>query len=157
MNVFNFFKFLEDKEGRKIPSRAKLLDPEYVFDINDFKDEDGDIDLQGYKTPILLDNLTVEGNLLLSSTPIKSLPDNLTVAGSLVLAYCQNLQSLPNNLKVGGLLDLYRCNNIQSLPKDLKVYGILNVTATPLANYTAKEIKQMCPDIIGDINGAKRK
>jgi hypothetical protein len=59
-NIYNFFKFLEDKEGRPIPFKIKLIHaPETI-------------------TP---DDLIVEDDLDLENTPITSLPDGLKVGG----------------------------------------------------------------------------
>ena len=87
MSLLNFFEFLKDKEGREIPGRAKFLDPNYVFNVEDFEDKDG--------------NISLEENPNIISIPT----NNLTVKGYLTLNYCENLQSLPDNLTVGG--DLY--------------------------------------------------
>jgi hypothetical protein len=79
-NIYNFFKFLEDKEGRPIPFKIKLIyTPETL-------------------TP---DELNVRGNLNLRNTPITSLPDGLQVRGYLHLANTK-ITSLPKGLKVGG-------------------------------------------------------
>ena len=83
-NIYNLFKFLEDKKGKKIPFKLKLIHaPETI------KKED----------------LNVKGNLNLRDTKISSLPDNLTVEGNLDLRDTE-ITSLPDNLKVGGFLDL---------------------------------------------------
>jgi len=139
MNVLNFFKFLEDKEGKVMPSKAKLLDPEYVFNIEDFRDKYGDIKLEG--------------------TQITSLnTNNLNVKGHLILNNCKKLQSLPNNLVVNGLLSLINCTNLQSLPNNLKVGGSIFLRDTPISKkYTADKIKQMYPEIEGKIYGAKER
>ena len=79
----NFFKFLEDKEGKNPPLRYKFIhDPESL-------------------TP---EDLNIKGNLDLRYTPITSLPDNLKVGGDLYL-WNTRIISLPNNLQVG--MDLY--------------------------------------------------
>ena len=63
-NVYNFFKFLNQKEQRPIPFKVKLIyTPETL-------------------TP---QELNVEGNLSLQNTPITSLPEGLKVEGSLYL------------------------------------------------------------------------
>lgn len=111
VNVINFFKFLEDKVGRRVPLKLKLLnDPESITE----KD------------------LYVYDDLDLSDSGIKALPDNLTIRYSLDLTYCP-IKTLPKNLKVGGNLVLYE-SEIESLPKDLEVEGDLNIRNTPLAN-----------------------
>jgi hypothetical protein len=124
MSLLNFFEFLEDKEGREIPGRAKFLDPNYVFNVKDFEDKKGNVNLSGNPNLISIpvDNLTVEGNLNLPRCKnLQSLPDNLTVGGNLNLMYCINLRSLPDNLKVGRNIILFNCKSLRSLPDNLRV------------------------------------
>ena len=91
-----------------------------------------------------------KGNLILSSTPITSLPDNLQVGGDLGL-YGTPITSLPNSLKVGSYLDL-KNTPITSLPNDLKVGGSLDLRYTPLSKkYSEEEIKKMVPGVKGNI------
>ena len=99
----------------------------------------------------LPDNLTrVGGNLGLSNSPITSLPSNLTVKGTLDLSFTQ-ITSLPSNLTVGGYLNLYY-TPITSLPSDLKVMGSLNLRKTPLSKkYSKDEIRAMMPNVKGKI------
>lgn len=81
-NVYNFFKFLEDKADRKVPLKVKLLnDPE----------------------SITKEDLVVKRDLNLRGKPIKNLPDNLEIFGYLNLDDTL-ITSLPNNLKVGWYL-----------------------------------------------------
>ena len=111
-----------------------------------------------------------KGNLILSSTPITSLPDNLQVGGDLGL-YGTPITSLPNNLKVGGNLFLenikltslpdnlqvgeslwLRNTPITSLPGNLKVGGSLDLRNTPLSEkYSEEEIRKMVPGVKGNI------
>jgi hypothetical protein len=58
----NFFKFLEDKEGKNPPLKYK-----FIYDQESLTPED----------------LNIEGDLDLYNTQITSLPDNLTVGGNL--------------------------------------------------------------------------
>jgi hypothetical protein len=81
-NIYNFFKFLEDKEGRPIPFKIKLIHAPKTL------------------TP---DDLNVEDNLDLENTPITSLPKGLKVGGYLDLENTK-ITSLPEGLKVGGIL-----------------------------------------------------
>ena len=119
-NIYNFFKFLEEKENRPIPLKAKFLHaPETL-------------------TP---EELDVKGNLNLRNTPITSLPKGLTVGGWLDLINTP-ITSLPEGLTVGGDLDLEN-TEITSLPEGLKVKRNLWVENTPLANKTDEEIKAM--------------
>jgi hypothetical protein len=60
----NFFKFLEDKEGKNPPSKYKFL-----YDQESLTPED----------------LNIKGSLDLINTKITSLPNNLTVEGNLYL------------------------------------------------------------------------
>jgi len=131
MSLLNFFKFLEDKEGRALPGRAQFLDPNYVFNVEDFEDKDGNISLEENPNLISIptDNLTVKGYLDLTSCKnLQSLPNNLTVGGGLDLSFCPNLQSLPDNLKVGGKLALVECEKLQSLPSKLIVGDSLDLS-----------------------------
>ena len=121
MNTFNFLKFLEDKKGKKIPFKYKIIHaPETITD----------------------EDLQVGGTLYLYNTKITSLPDNLKVRGSLVL-YNTPITSLPDNLKVGGGLDLNN-TKITSLPDNLQVGGHLYLNNTPLSEkYTKDQIRKM--------------
>lgn len=147
MNVYNFFKFLKDKEEKQIPIRAKLIyAPESI-------------------TP---EDLTVDGHLDLSNTEITSLPEGLTVDGILTLDNTR-ITSLPKGLKV-GMINLRRTlitslpeglkaevvvlNGvpITSLPEGLEVSHFINLKETPISEkYTEEEIREMCPGITGDI------
>jgi len=110
-NVFNFFKFLEDKAGKRAPLQVKLLhDPESITQ----------------------EDLNPNGRLDLSDTGITALPDNLNVEYTLDISWCP-IKTLPKNLKVGGNLIAYK-SGLESLPKDLEVYGDINIRNTPLAN-----------------------
>jgi hypothetical protein len=119
-NIYNFFKFLEDKEGRPIPFKIKLIHAPKTL------------------TP---DELNVKGNLNLMNTKIKSLPDGLQVRGYLYLRDTP-ITSLPEGLKVERWLDL-RNTPITSLPKGLQVRGDLYIENTPLAKKSNEEIKAM--------------
>ena len=83
-NIYNLFKFLEDKKGKPIPLRAKLTHAPETIEKED---------------------LNVKGSFDLRNTKISSLPDNLKVGGYLDLSYT-SITSIPNNLKVGGSLFL---------------------------------------------------
>jgi len=83
-NIYNLFKFLEEKKGKKIPFEAKLIHAPETLTKEELNVE-GSLNL--YNTPIssLPDNLTVGGHLSLRDTKISSLPDNLTVERHLSL------------------------------------------------------------------------
>ena len=83
-NIYNLFKFLEDKKGKKIPLKAKLIHSPETIEKEDL-DVEGDLDLEDTKISSLPDNLTVGGDLNLAFTPISSLPDNLKVERHLFL------------------------------------------------------------------------
>ena len=120
-NIYNLFKFLEDKKGKKIPFKFKLIHAPETIEKED---------------------LNVEGDLDLEDTKISSLPDNLTVGGYLNL-YKTKISSLPDNLTVGGSLYLSR-TPISSLPKNLQVELRIYLKNTPLADkYSKEQIKQM--------------
>jgi len=112
----NIFKYLKKKKNKPFPFEYKLLN----------------------NLPLTKEELTVNGNLVLSFSKIKSLPNDLIVYGYLNL-YRSNITSLPNNLIVNGDLDL-DCTKITSLPNDLSVDGDLYCYYTPLANIIKKDI-----------------
>ena len=62
MKAINFFKFLEKKEGRDLPFKAKL-----IYNHEQLTPED----------------LNVKGNLDLADTEVTSLPSNLKVGGKI--------------------------------------------------------------------------
>ena len=129
MNVYNFFKFLNEKKETSIPFRVKI-----IYAPETLKPEE----------------LKVDGSLLLNKTPIKSLPEGLSVGGNLNLIKTQ-ITSLPEGLSVGGYLFLHG-SQIQSLPNNLKVGGTLHLRNTPIAEkYSMKEIIKMVPGAQGDI------
>lgn len=111
-NIYNFFKFLEEKKGKKITLRKKfeLAPPE------DFTPEE----------------LNIEGNLYLNkSKHIKSLPPGLKVGGRLDLTDSLSFEYLPDNLEVGSL-DASN-TSIRELPDNLKVHGTLKMDKTRLS------------------------
>ena len=123
-HVVKFFQFLEDKEGKRVPLKYKLLNP------NKFK--------------ITKDDLNVDDELSLSNTNIMSLPDGLKVGGTLYLENCTSLKTLPNDLYVGRSLFLTDCTSLTSLPNGLKVVWSLYLENTPLAKmYSEDEIRSM--------------
>lgn len=75
---------------------------------------------------------TLQGNLVLESTPITSLPEGLSIKGGLYLSDSE-IKSLPEGLSVGGNLVLVR-TPITSLPERLSVGGDLNLTKTSITS-----------------------
>ena len=115
VNIYNLFKFLEEKKGKPIPFKVKL-----IYTPDEITDEDlnvkGDLDFEDTSITSLPDNLKVERDLYLRNTPISSLPDNLTVGGDLDLTNTK-ITSLPDNLKVGRSLLLF------NTPLDAEYYS----------------------------------
>ena len=130
-NIYNLFKFLEDKKGKPIPFEIKLIHaPE----------------------TLTKDDLNVEGDLDLEDTKISSLPDNLKVGGFLDLGNTP-ISSLPDNLKVGGSLYLEK-TPLSSIPKNLKVGGVFFIGQTPLAKkYSEEQIRKMIEEKGGEGKG----
>ena len=123
-HIAKFFQFLEAKEGKNVPLKYKLLNP------NKFK--------------ITKDDLNVDDELSLSNTNIVSLPDGLKVGGTLYLENCTSLTSLPDGLQVGWSLSLIGCTSLKTLPNGLKVGRSLYLENTPLAKmYSEDEIRSM--------------
>lgn len=136
-NLYNFFKFIENKE------------PEYRAPLK-FR-------LKHYPDDITKEDLHVKGDFLLNNggdgdqdKDITSLPDGMTVDGKFYADHY--LTSLPDNLTVGEDLMIPFNKYISSLPKNLKVEGNLHMWKTPLAEkYTEEEIRKMAPGIKGKI------
>ena len=59
--------------------------------------------------------------LILTGTPIRTLPEDLSVRMRLDLTRCDRLESLPNGLTVGSLT-LRGCNSLRALPEGLDVW-----------------------------------
>ena len=128
-NIYNLFKFIEDKEGYTTPLQSKLI---YA------------------PSTITPDDLIINGDLNLSKTKITKLPDNLTVNGNLDLTHSK-ITKLPDNLTVGGNLYLNH-SKITSLPNNLTVKMDLYLKGTPISKkYTKEQLKQMLPGVKGDI------
>jgi len=68
-NIYNLFKFLEDKKGKKIPLKFKLLHAPETIEKEDLNVE-GDLDLRDTEITSLPDNLKVGGFLDLENTPL---------------------------------------------------------------------------------------
>ena len=157
-NVYNFFKFLEDKADRRVPIKAKL-----IYYPQSLSEEElviqGNLNLERNKLTSLPNNLKVKGSLFLSKSSITSLPDNLEVgAGEFTGLYLDKtkITSLPDNLKVNGSLFLDD-SKISSIPNNLQVEGSLTFPRTPLSDkYTAEQIRQIIEDKGGFVRGSIR-
>ena len=125
--VYNFFKFLEDERGEKIPLALKLL-----YDPKSLTKEDLNIkeDLVIHNIlPVeeLPNNLVIGNDLNIEfSNGIKRLPDDIKIGGS-ILAANSNLEYLPDNLYLKGDLELNNCLNIKTLPRNLVIDGSLDI------------------------------
>ena len=142
MNYINFFKFLKDKEGKKIPDYINTMyyasqNPDYRLTQDQI---DGFIDEKGNMRPpnmVLLkvfpDNAKIKGNLDVAEaqgTPIE-LPDNLTVEGNLE-GWDSKISFLPNNLTVLGNVIISYTPTLRFLGKNIKVGGELLLHNTEL-------------------------
>lgn len=105
-NIYNLFKFLQEKEGKEIPTDIALI-------------------LKLIYTPdeITAEELTVKGDLELGQTEVTALPDNLKIQGDLVLGWSK-LQKLPKNLTIDGDLYLYD-SSIEEIPEDIDIKGTI--------------------------------
>ena len=149
-NINNLFKFIENQEPQyTAPLRYKLMYDNNAITADDLT-VDGDLNLTGTPITSLPDNLTVHGNFILQNTQITSLPDNLTVHGLLSL-YNTPITSLPDNLTVNGDLDLDN-TQITSLPDNLTVKGYLVLYNTPVSKkYTLDQLNKLLPGLKGRI------
>lgn len=147
MNIGNLFKFLREKEKRRIPIEIKFIYfPELLTNAN--LHTRGDLFLQNSIIRSLPEGLTVGGHLNLYSTNIESLPEGLKVGGSLNLR-ATHITSLPEGLEVGWSLYLDN-SDVQSLPKNLIIKRNIYLQNTFISkNYTKEEVKEMCPGIEG--------
>ena len=76
INVYNFFKFLEDKVGRKLPLRFKALhDPQSITD-DDWPTQ-GTVDLRDTLIKSIPTNLNIEGGLNLDNTLVDEVPADI--------------------------------------------------------------------------------
>jgi len=149
-HIYNFFKFLNQREQRPIPFKAKLIYTPETLTPQELNVK-GDLDLSNTPITSLPEGLTVDGWLDLTNTEITFLPkEGLTVGRNLWLRNTK-ITSLPKGLTVGGSLDLTN-TKITSLPEDLKVEYNLYLANAPLAKQTKREIRAMIgPN--GYING----
>jgi len=158
-NVYNFFKFLEDKAGKTIePDQVFKLKLKYAKELLTNKEiAAASLADRLMYFPEKIDKQELAGDVDLSKTHITSLPDNLTVGGNLRLDFVP-MTSLPKNLKVGGELNV-KWSNIETLPPDLQVGDNLILSGTPLVtkgrrtnrNITLQQLKQMAPGVKGYI------
>jgi hypothetical protein len=163
-NIYNLFKFIENKEPEyRTPLKIKLrLAPNeitkedlYIEDGFGLRSPDLDDGEDDRDITSLPDGMTVGWNFYISEFPdgdgLESLPNNLTVKEDLYMSFNWNILSLPNNLEVGKDLDINN-TNISSLPKDLKVGRDIQAWNTPLAKkYTEEELKKITPGVKGRI------
>ena len=134
------FEFLEEKEQQNPPVKWKLINniPLTKEELN-FK---GDLILTESPITSLPEGLKVGGSLDLSHSKVKLLPEGLKVAFSLYLLNSR-IKSLPEGLKVGWNLSLQSCTLITSLPKGLEVGGSLVIRNSSLEEYTDDELREM--------------
>jgi hypothetical protein len=109
----------------------------------------GDLDLEGTPIKSLGNLILVSGNLDLYGSPIKSLGNLIAVGVDLSLDGAP-IESLGNLTSVGGYLSLDGAT-IESLGNLTSVGGNLYLEGTPLSKkYTEDQIRQMV-DVGGDI------
>ena len=136
----NIFNFLEENEGHNSPFKWKLLNNEPLTEDDLYVK--GDLILTESPLTSLPEGLIVGGSLDLSNSNIKLLPEGLKVGFSLYLLNSR-IKLLPEGLKVGWNLSLRSSTFITLLPKGLEVGGGLFIRNTPLLDYTNEELKEM--------------
>ncbi len=153
-HIVKFFQFLEAKEGKNVPLRAKLLNQDKFKITKDDLNVKRSLDLSNSSITSLPDGLRVSGYMFLNGcTSLTSLSDDLYVGRSLNLFGCTSLKSLPNGLKVGGYLVLNGCTSLTSLPNGLQVGLNLDLRDTPIAKmYSKDEIRAMIEATGGYVN-----
>jgi len=151
--VYNFFKFLEDKRGEKMPFLFKLvLDPESISKKELYIEDN--LDIEGVPVKKLPNNLKIEGAIVMHRAKIKTLPDDIEVGLGVYASYSE-LEYLPNNLHTEDVI----CNGskLQDIPYNFKLDGTFNVSNTPLSKkYTEEEIRKLIEDRGGYVKGEIR-
>jgi hypothetical protein len=123
-NIYNLFKFIEDKEGKK-PDAGRAFKLKLTYAPEELSPEDlkvdGNLSLSGVNIKSIPKGLQVGGNLNLISTKITSLPNSLKVGGNLSLGYTK-ITSLPESLEVGGTVDITGVSEIkpEDIPESLR-------------------------------------
>ena len=103
---------------------------------------DGDLNLTGTSIKSLPCDLTINGGLNLRYVPIRALPENLVVNGYLNLSNTL-IEQIPTSLKFDRYLDISGCDHISSLPYNLdEVNGYLDASNTSLVR-----LKEYPPEI----------
>lgn len=90
------------------------------------------LDISGSEITALPDDIWLDGDLHMRSTPIQVLPPDLRVGGDLD-ARSSQVRHLSNGLDVGGNLNLVACRLLKELPTDMKVGGYIDIRATQVA------------------------
>jgi hypothetical protein len=150
---YKFFKFLEDKDKKRIPATVKISnDPNYkIITSDDLIDSNGVLDFGEQSIPSLPNGLEVEGDANFRTSDLKTLPNNLKIKGNLILVDATMLESLPNGLEVEGTIQA-EYSGVKSIPNNIKVNGNLWLHETPISKqYTKEQLKQMLPGVKGDI------
>jgi hypothetical protein len=159
--IEKIFNFLEENEGKEMPSKWNKLMLKYKLTQNLETHPDGsqyryegELNLSYSKITKLPNDLYVNGDLVLDGCQqLIKIPDDLYVEVDLALEHCQQLTELPDNLYVGGNLWLYY-TKIEEIPDNLYVGGVLHIRDTPLANkYTNEEIIDIVTSTGGEIIG----
>ena len=155
-HIAQFFKFLQDKEGKPVPLKLKFLDPQtWGKPTNKDLNVEGRLDLRRTDIKELPQGLKVGGQLVLEGcTSLEKLPQDLKVGRGLDLENCTSLKELPKGLKVDRSLDLAGCTSLEKLPQGLKVGVDLYLTKTPIAQkYSKEQIRKMIEDGGGFVEG----
>lgn len=151
MNAYNFLKFLQDKKGKDIPLKFKILfTPESITD-EDLTTEES-LDLSFSELPSLPDNLNIGGSLLLRGSTLEQLPKNLRVGLSLSLPNT-SIKELPDDLRVGFNLDI-QLTPIKRIPYNLRIGNNFWIGGSKLDEYYADwEVAEMIKEKGGYIKG----
>lgn len=147
INVVNFFKFLEDKIGRKVPLQATLKFAPETVTVKDYEHVEGKLDmhaLEQYPKDLVIKRVTGPLNL----SHVKELPNNFSpiVGGDLNL---NSLQKVPQgfNPTVGGFLWLY---GLREVPDDFNPTVVGNlVIANVKLGMNNKQLRKRFPKVKG--------
>jgi hypothetical protein len=119
-NIYNLFKFIEDKEGKK-PDAGKAFKLKLAYAPEELRPEDlnieGDLSLTTAGTA-LPKNLHINGAFYLTANNMETLPEGLQVGGKFKIT-APNLEKLPDDLKAQELV--LSGTKVRTLPKSLKI------------------------------------
>lgn len=149
-----FLKNLKDRYSFLIRLKLNLDIPEdckvikanddkerFVLNLQDMKAEtlphglviEGSLDISNNKNIKIIENITVQDDLILDKSSIVTIGENVVVGGNLQAMHCEKLKNIEPGLiiKDGGDLKVDYCDNLSKLPDNSNIGGSVYVTNCP--------------------------